>query len=728
MSTHLYRWYPLIAVLSLLAIAAPRVLSEEVTLRGFTRNESARQKEWEEKLRAVPEAENLREYMRISSQEPHHAGGPGSKKVAEFILSKYESWGLDAWIEEHEAYMPMPTERLLELIHPEAYRAKLIESAVADDEDTSDADQLPSFNAYSADGDVTGELVYVNYGIPEDYVQLAEMGIEVEGKIVIARYGRSWRGIKAKLAQQNGAIGCLIYSDPKEDGYYRGDVYPEGPYRPSSGVQRGSIMDMPIHPGDPLTPGWGSEKGGKKLDVSEAKTLVKIPVLPISHEDALPLLKNVKGPVAPPDWRGALPMTYHVGPGPAKVHLKLAFEWKNRTLYNVLARIEGKEFPDQWILQGNHHDAWVNGAADPTSGNVALMETARAMSELLKQGWRPKRTILFASWDGEEWGLLGSTEWAEKHAEELRVKAAVYINTDSNGKGWLNASGSHSLQKVVNEVARDITDPTTGKSVWEVARDRRIETAADEDKKEEIRESSDWTIGALGSGSDYTAFLDHLNIAALNLAYGGAGGSGVYHSVYDTFKWYMRFSDTDFEYGQALSQTTGTLILRLADATVLPFHFVDTAKTLDGYVDEIEDLYEKTESAPSVDFSPLRSAIEELRRVSDAYHAELENLSGPSDVSIDPAEAERLNRMLYTTERLLGHEEGLPHREWFRHQIYAPGFYTGYGVKTMPGIREGVEEKAWDDVERYLSIVTTSIENLAARVDEARQVLAKLAG
>lgn len=728
MSFHPNPWLRHLAVLSTLALAASPALSKETTQRGFTRDEAPKQKGWEEKLRAVPQSENIREYVRVSSQEPHHAGGPGSKKVAEFILSKYKSWGLDAWIEEHEAFMPMPTERLLELIEPETYRAKLAESTFSEDEDTSDANQLPSFNAYSADGDVTGELVYVNYGIPEDYVQLAKMGIDVEGKIAIARYGRSWRGIKAKLAQENGAIGCLIYSDPKEDGYYQGDVYPDGPYRPWSGVQRGSIMDMPIHPGDPLTPGWGAEKDGKKLDVSEARTLVKIPVLPISYEDALPLLKNIKGPVAPADWRGALPMTYHVGPGPAKAHLKLTFEWKNRTLYNVLARIEGAVFPNQWILQGNHHDAWVNGAADPTSGNAALMETARSMSELLKQGWKPKRTIIFASWDGEEWGLLGSTEWVEKHAEELTDKAAVYINTDSNGKGWLGASGSHSLQKVVNEVARDIADPITGKSVWEAARDRRIETSDNEDEKEEIRESSDWTIGALGSGSDYTAFLDHLNIAALNLGYGGVGGGGVYHSVYDTFEWYKRFSDTDFQYGRVLSQTTGTLILRLANATVLPFHFVDYAKTLDGYADEIEDTYEGIESAPAIDFSPLRSAIKELRRAGEVYEKDLEKLSNASADSLDHAEVERLNRMLYTTERLLGHEEGLPHREWFRHQIYAPGFYTGYGVKTMPGIREGIEEKTWDDVERYLSIVTNSIENLARRVDEARAMLIKLVG
>jgi N-acetylated-alpha-linked acidic dipeptidase len=665
--------------------------------------------------------------MRTSSAEPHHAGGPGSKKVAEFILSKYESWGLEAWIEEHEAYMPMPTERLLELIEPEFYRAELAEPAVPEDKDTADPGQLPTFNAYSADGDVTGELVYVNYGIPEDYERLEEMGIDVRGKIAIVRYGRSWRGIKAKMAQEHGAIGCLIYSDPREDGYYQGDAYPEGPYRPRQGVQRGSVMDMPIHPGDPLTPGWGAEKGGKKLDVSEAKILVKIPVLPISYGDAIPLMKNIRGPVAPSDWRGALPLTYHVGPGPAKARLKLAFEWKMRPLYNVLARIEGAVFPDEWILQGNHHDAWVNGASDPTSGNVALMETARAMSVLLKQGLRPKRTIIFASWDGEEWGLLGSTEWVEKHAAELREKAVVYINTDSNRKGWLSAGGSHSLQKLVNDVARDIRDPVTDQSVWEAARKRRIDQADSDEEKKKIREEMDLPISALGSGSDYTAFLDHLNIASLNISFGGAGGGGVGHSIYDTFAWYTRFADSEFEYGRTLSQTIGTTLLRVANATVLPFHFADYADTLGRYIDEVEEIHEKTNEAPDLDLKPLRSAVDHLRRAGESYEAALAKLSSLSAGSIESqVEFKEVNRLLYTSERLLGHEGGLPHREWFRHQIYAPGFFTGYGVKTLPGIREGVEEKAWADAARYVSIVSQAVDELASQVEEARRELEKL--
>ncbi|MFQ5789929.1 MAG: transferrin receptor-like dimerization domain-containing protein [Acidobacteriota bacterium] len=713
----------LAVALSLSAVAAG-ASSEEAGLRGFTADETASQRQWEQKFRSIPRPDNLREYMRTITDEPHIAGQPNSKKVAEYILSKLQSWGLNAWIEKTEALMPMPKERVLELVAPETYRAKLEEPALVEDKDSADVGQLPTYNAYAADGDVTGQLVYVNYGIPEDYEQLAEMGIDVSGKIVIARYGRSWRGIKAKLAQQHGAIGCLIYSDPWDDGYRKGLIYPEGPFRPWHGVQRGSIMDMPIHPGDPLTPGWGSEEGGRKLHISAAKTLVKIPVLPLSYGDAMPLLKNLRGTVAPEDWRGALPITYHVGPGPAKVHLKLAFEWENRPLYNVIARIDGAVFPDQWIVHGNHHDAWNNGAADPTSGNVVLMETARAMAELVKQGWQPKRTIILASWDGEEWGLLGSTEWAEKHASELKGKAVVYINSDSTAKGWLRAAGSHSLQKLVNEVARDITDPKTGQSIWKAARERKLERAESEEARKKIEEREDLAIDALGSGSDYTAFLDHLTIASLNLGFGGSGGGGVYHSNYDSFDWYTRFSDTTFEYGRALSQTIGTTIMRLASATVLPFNFTDYADTMSKYVEEIEEIHKKKEEAPGLDLSPLRAALHRLREAGEAYEAAMSRLSTANAAALQSRpELKELNRLLYTSERALGHEEGLPNREWFRHQVYAPGFYTGYGVKTIPGIRESVEQGAWDKAKVYIAVVSEALKNLASQVAEARSAL-----
>jgi N-acetylated-alpha-linked acidic dipeptidase len=574
------------SVVPLLALLFVPVVDSQpaAAMRGFTAPGAALQRETEQKFRAVAKPENLREYVRAISAEPHHAGSPGSRRVADYVLERFKSFGLDARIEEFEALMPYPTERSLELLAPERYTATLKEPAVAEDPDSADAGQLPTFNAYSADGDVTGDLVYVNYGTPDDYEQLAKIGVDVKGKIVIARYGRSWRGIKPKVAYEHGAIGCIIYSDPRDDGFYPGDTYPKGAYRPDQGVQRGSVMDMPIHPGDPLTPGRGAEPGTvNAADRASSDVILKIPVLPISYGDALPLLRHLGGPVAPADWRGSLPITYHVGGGPAKVRLKLAFEWKVRPLYNVIARIPGSAWPDEWIIQGNHHDAWVNGASDPTSGNAALIETARGFGELLKTGWKPKRTIVLASWDGEEWGLLGSTEWAEKHAAQLTKSAIAYINSDSTGPGWLNASGSHSLQALVNEVARDIDDPRRpGKTLAAASLDRDVSQEKTEVGKTLLRKRGDKPIDALGSGSDYTAFIDHLQIASLDLGFGGEGGGGVYHSIYDSFYWYTHFSDKDFAYGAALSRTIGTVILRLADADVLPFEFTATARTLRG--------------------------------------------------------------------------------------------------------------------------------------------------
>jgi len=693
-------------------------------LRGFTAAGSAVERAAEETFRAVPKPENAREYMRTISARPHHAGSPASRAVAEYILGRFTSWGLDASIESFEALMPYPTERVVELVAPEPYRLKLAEPPVAQDPASEDASGLPTFNAYSADGDVTAELIYVNFGTPEDYEQLAKLGVDVKGKIVIARYGRSWRGIKPKVAYEHGAVGCIIYSDPHEDGYFPGDVYPDGPYRPELGAQRGSVMDMPIHPGDPLTPGVAAEPGVARMDRSASPVILKIPVLPISYGDALPLLRHLKGPVVPEAWRGSLPLTYHVGPGPAKVHMKLAFDWANRPLHNVVARIPGTEFPDEWIVHGNHHDAWVNGASDPTSGMVALMETARGLAELLKTGWRPKRTIVLAGWDGEEWGLLGSTEWAEKHAAELSGKAVVYLNTDSTSKGWISVDGSHSLEAFANDLMRDISDPKrAGKTLFEAKLDRERSQARTDADKARISARRDFPIAALGSGSDYTAFLDHLTIASLNLGFGGEGpDGGVYHSKYDSFTWYTRFSDTDFAYNAALSRTIGTAILRLANADVLPFEFTATARTLRGYLDEIEGLTKEakdTKDTKGLDFGPLRSAIAKLQKAADAYGAALSKGRAPRDRE----QTAELNHLLYTTERAFKFEAGLPRREWFKHLAYAPGFYTGYGVKTLPGIREGIEQRAWDEPTKYIPIVASAVDKLAAQVDRATALL-----
>jgi len=715
-------------LIALLALIASHGYAEEsdADLKGFLSDEITAAREWEERFRAIPKAENLREYMRVITEEPHIAGLPGSKRVAEYVLSKFQSFGLNAWIEETQALMPLPTERHLELVAPESYVAKLEEPAIAEDKDSADPGQLPTYNAYAGEGDVEAQVVYVNYGTPEDYEELDEMGIDVRGKIVIARYGRSWRGIKAKLAQSRGAVGCLIYSDPRDDGYFEGVTYPEGPFRPEHGVQRGSIMDMPVHPGDPLSPGFGAKTDQPRLTMEDAKTVMKIPVLPISYGDALPFLKNLRGKVAPEEWRGALPITYHIGPGPAKARLKLALEWKTRPLYNVIAKIDGTLFPDEWIVHGNHHDAWNNGAEDPTSGNVALMETARGFAELVKQGWKPKRTIVFASWDGEEWGLLGSTEWAETHKAELMDKGVVYINSDSTGKGWLGMQGSHTLQELVNDVARTVQDPVRGVSLFEAARARALEQANDEERAE-IEKSEDLRIGALGSGSDYTAFLDHLTMASLNLGFGGDSDGGIYHSNYDSFDWYRRFSDGEFVYGRALSQVIGTTMMRLANATILPFNFVDLADTMDRYVVEIDKTRENVKDAPEIDLAPVKTAIGKLREAGEAYEAALGALQNVSTQALEAQpELRNLNRLLYSSERRLAHDEGLPKREWFRHQIYAPGLYTGYGVKTIPGIREGIEEEAWEEAKYYVKVVSDVLGSLVAQVDEARALLGTL--
>jgi N-acetylated-alpha-linked acidic dipeptidase len=712
------------SVLSIAVLASAAVLHAQspAPIRGFSVQGSEAQRRVEATFRAVPKPDNHREYMRVIAADPHHAGSAGSRKVADYMVAQFKSWGLNASIESFDALMPFPTERLVELVAPERYTLALKEPAVAEDPDSTDTGALPTFNAYSADGDVTADLVYVNYGIPEDYDQLARLGVDVKGKIVIARYGRSWRGIKPKVAYERGAVGCIIYSDPREDGFFQGDDFPAGPFRPEHGAQRGSVMDMPIHPGDPLTPGRASEPGATRLDRRAAPTILKIPVLPISYADALPLLRNLKGPVVPESWRGALPITYHAGPGPAKVHMKLAFDWSVRPLHNVIVRIEGSEFPDEWIIHGNHHDAWVNGASDPTSGNVALMETARGFAELLKTGWRPKRTIILAAWDGEEWGLLGSTEWAEKHAAELSAKAVAYINSDSTSKSWVEISGSHSLQAFANDLMRDIHDPKRlGKTLYQAKLDRAVSQARTGEEKSALQRRGDFPIAALGSGSDYTVFLDHLTIASLDMGFGGETSGGVYHSTYDSIYWYTQFADTDFAYGAALSRTIGTAILRLAGAEILPFEFTATAKTLRGYVDEIEVLRKSIADAPALDLDPLRKAVERLEKAADGYERALARRNAGDFERTKQAE---LNRLLYTSERAFKHDAGLPRRDWFKHLAYAPGFYTGYGVKTLPGIREGIEQKAWDEARSYVSIVATAVDRLSVQIDRAASLAA----
>jgi len=576
----------LLCLIALLPLSAANV--QDDPLYGFTSASSKVERDLETKFRAMPDPKIMRDAMQRLSARPHHVGSPYDKQNAEWILAQFKSYGLNAEIETFDVLFPTPKERVLELIGPTKYVAKLQEPPVAIDPTSNQQSvKLPTYNAYSIDGDVTAELVYVNYGLPRDYEELDRLGVSVKGKIVIARYGNSWRGIKPKVAAEHGAIGCIIYSDPRDDGYFEDDVFPEGPMRNENGVQRGSVMDMPLYPGDPTTPGVGAKGDVKRLGLKDITTLTKIPTLPISYGDARPLLAALKGPMAPQGFRGALGQAYHVGPGPAKVHLKLQFNWDIKPVYDIIAKIPGSESPDQWIVRGNHHDAWVNGAEDPISGQIALLEEARALGELLKQGWKPKRTIIYCAWDGEEPMLLGSTEWAEYHADELKKHAALYINTDGNGRGYLFAEGSHSLEKFVNGVSRDITDPEKNVSVWKRGQAGLLLRGRPEDRKE-ARSRTDLRIGALGSGSDYTAFIDHLGVASLNIGYGGEDDGGIYHSIYDDFYWFTHFSDVDFVYGRALAQTVGTMVLRFADADLLPYEFGDFADTIHKYNDELK--------------------------------------------------------------------------------------------------------------------------------------------
>ncbi len=714
------KWILCFAVLATAPVAAQ---TDRAAIRGFTSDSSKAQREMEAKMASIPRAANVREYIRVMSEEPHHTGSKAGMEVAQYVLDKFKTWGLDAEFHKFEALMPTPRERHLELLAPESYVAKLEEPALPEDKDSSDEGQLPSFNAYSPDGDVTGQIVYVNYGMPADYEVLDELGIDVNGKIVLARYFGGWRGIKPKVAAEHGAIGCIIYSDPRDDGYFHGDAYPDGPYRSKWSVQSGSTMDMPIHPGDPLTPGWGAEPGGKRLEISESKTLPKIPVLPISYGDALPILRNLGGPVAPENWRGALPLTYHVGPGPAKVRLKVSFNWTIPTGYNVIAKIPGSNDPDEWIIYGNHHDGWANGAMDPISGNAALMETARTLAEMVKQGWQPKRTIVFASWDAEEWGLIGSTEWGEKYRDEIRGKTVAYFNTDSNRAGVLSFAGSHTLERFLNEVAHSITDPNSGQSLWTVMKEKAVKQAGDDARKKELDSRRDLRIGALGSGSDYTVFLDHLTVASVNTAF-RVPVFGVYHSIYDSFDWYRRFGDPQFSYGRALAQVHAVALSRMANAEVLPFEFTNLADTIGVYLDELDALLinkRRKDASISLDLKPLRGGLDALGKAAHAYEKTLAQALGGAGPTGDVS---RANAALRQVEQAMRLEGGLPgQREWFKHALYAPGFYTGYGVKTIPGVREAIEQDDWTTANEQVGVVRGVFGRVASRVRDAEAAL-----
>ena len=686
-------------------------------------------------------AKRIGENIKLMSSVPHHIGSVGGKFVAEEIAKQFKAAGWDTKIVTYQLLFPTPITRVLEMKGATNFKALLKEPALKEDATSGQADQLPTYNCWSADGDVNAELVFVNYGLPEDYETLAKYGIDVKGKIVIAKYGRSWRGIKPKVAQEHGAIGCLIYSDPQDDGYGAGDVYPAGPFKNKYGVQRGSIMDMVIYPGDPSTPNYASVDVAPRVDHNDAENLLKIPVLPISYSDAAPLLQDMAGPVAPKSWRGGLPFTYHIGPSKSKVHLKLDFDWKLRPAHNVIAMIQGSQYPDQWVIRGNHHDAWVNGANDPVSGMAAELEEAQAIGALVKSGWKPKRTLVYCAWDAEEEGLMGSVEWVEEHAASLQAKAVAYINSDGNGRGFLGAEGSHAFTGLITDISKSIQDPQTGVTIFERQRASRATEAATTSAKKEILNSTTYPLGAMGSGSDYSSFIQHVGVPSLNIGFGGENEGGEYHSIYDSYDHYSKYKDPGFAYGVTLAQTAGRAALRLSEADALPFDFTALHKTVKGYINElmnnVEQMREKAKvenelvntkayavaadpteglklptivaDVPYIDFASILNALTRLEKSAQ----QVEQIKANADAQKLAA----INAKIYAAEQSLLMTNGLPRRPWYKHSLYAPGFYTGYGVKTIPGVREAIEQKDWSETRTQIEEVAAAINRLATYLE-----------
>ena len=723
------------------------VQAGEVSILGYDETSSAVQREAEQQLDAVINAEEMAEWMRVMSTTPHHVGSPASKKNAEFISDLLDSWGYEVEIEKYEILLPTPRVRQLELLSPTKFTATLIEESLPEDASTSRRENLlPPYNAFSVDGEVEGELVFVNYGRPEDYEILERNGIDVSGKIAIAKYGKIWRGIKPKLAGEKGAIGTIIYSDPADDGYGAGDVYPAGPFKNDSGVQRGSVMDMPTYPGDALTPGRGATKKAKRIKREDAVTITKIPVLPISYRDALPLLSAMGGEVVPVEWRGALPITYHFGPGPARVRLKVEFDWNMVTAYNAIARLQGSEYPDEWVIRGNHHDGWNHGASDPLSGQVAMLAEAKAVAALVQSGQRPLRTIIYAAWDAEEPGLIGSTEWAEHHAAELKEHTVAYLNTDGSSRGFIYIGGSHILERFFNQIIEEVDDPRLDLSLKERRRAYDLIYGVDDKVKGDAKDRQDLRIYPLGSGSDYTPFLQHLGIASANISIGGEAAGGSYHTLYDTFEHFTKWRDPGLVYGATLAKVTGRATLRLANAPRLPFEFEGFADNVALYVDELEELADtmRTDTeetnqliadgiyaaalnpdkslgpppinppVPHFNFAPLRNALGRLQAAASEFDTASENHATTS---------REINKLLFSSERLLTRNAGLEGRPWYKHHIYAPGFYTGYGVKTIPGVREAIEQREYEKVEPQIEIAAKVLNRMAERIEELSRMI-----
>jgi N-acetylated-alpha-linked acidic dipeptidase len=697
-----------------------------VSIRGFFPEAAVRQSEIEATFRALPTPDAAREDLRTLTREPHVAGTPEDYRTAQYVLDQFREAGLEGHIVEYRVLLPMPKEVKVDLVEPFKRQGPTPEQNWDGDKKSKYSSVVRAFNAYSPSGDVTAQVVYANFGLPQDYQRLEDLGIDVTDKIVIVRYGKCFRGVKSYVAEQHHAAGLLIYSDPADDGYRRGDVYPRGPWRPESGVQRGSILYLTAYAGDPLTPGIAATQTANRLKPEDAETLPKIPTTPLSSRDASPILENLGGAVAPPEWQGALPFTYHIGPGASKVHLKLDMDFKVRPIWDVMARIPGTLQPDRWVVVGNHRDAWTYGAVDPNSGTAPLLAVARGLGHLLKQGWTPKRTIVLASWDGEEFGLLGSTEWAEDHAEVLGRNAVAYLNMDVGVSGTrFSASAIPSLRRLIFEVTREVKDPATGRdleSVWseesrKVKDEGGIPITVPDQTAAPV--SGGPRVGDLGSGSDYTPFLQHLGVPSLDIGFGGS--YGVYHASSDNFYWMKKFGDPTFRYSVLAAQIYGTLALRLADADLLPLDYEDYGKALEKYLGDLDGELKNSGDHGKLDLESTRASairFEEAARSLGKRLGEAKFTPG-----LDPEDLRAVNGDLLEVERNFLLDKGLPGRAWFRHAFYAPGVYTGYAAVVFPGIREALSRRDWATASEQLNLVQAAIDRGTATLGRALRKL-----
>lgn len=719
---------------NLVRVRAQTPTAAMTPLDGFTAEESAQERATEERFRAVPRPDSAREHLRQLTKEAHVTGTPEDYQTALYVRNRLREYGITAELKEYQVLLPFPrTPSTVELVAPRRLRLALQEAVIPEDPTSGSKKIIPLFNGYSASGDVTAPLVYANYGLPGDYAALKKAGVDVRGKIVIVRYGNSFRGVKAKVAEENGALGCIIYSDPADDGYAQGDVYPKGPWRPETSAQRGSVQYLFIHPGDPLTPGTPAILGTPRLKQSEATNLTKIPVQPMSYGDARKLLEPLKGPVRPAGFQGALPFAYHVGGTPdVQVHLKTDIEFKTMTIWDVVGRIEGASEPDRWVVLGNHRDAWTFGAVDPNSGTASMLELARGFGELLKQGWKPRRTIVLCSWDGEEQGLLGSTEWAEENAAELKEKAVAYLNVDVAVSGpEYGAASVPTLWKLIRAATREVRDPKTGKSVYEAWQDRAHEPDSVSDATpapDTDAPVAEARIGALGSGSDFTPFIQHLGVASLDMGFNG--DYGVYHSAYDSFTWMSKFGDPNFVYHTAMAQLWGTIALRLADASGLQLDYSDYANQIRDYVNETVKTAQRRKLADSFDAKALLDAAKELgdeaartRTRRDELVAEVERTLTHADNANQRAVARlrKLNDSLLAAERALTDARGLRGRPWYTHQIYAPGFYTGYAAQPLPDLRQAIDDRNTANARDAAQRITEAIRRAAQALKDGHE-------